>query len=348
MHNSNQGEGMPDYDLPYTVYDEERGLYILNLGEEHLLVNEEGLFVIDLIKKGMSPRTIQGMFETRFGRSISEEEVRDSRTLLEKLEAPSGERSLEIPLISDLHRYTKGLSFLSTWLINIPVGIGIGLFLMAALWQMYSHFDAFLLSGRDITGLSAWGWIFCLIYMLCAVLFHEIMHVLACEKYGVAPGACGFRLKLIFPFLYIDIPSSWECSQKARVIISAAGPAANMIFLSAAVFTVLYSSLSEQVQTALVVTVYSNMLTTLAVANPFMKEDGYNIVSDILKIPNLMPRAIEYLKSKMKGEDFEYLSSHEKIVFPLYASGLVVFRIVLYGLTAYILYRVAMWIVRIL
>ena len=339
---------MPDYDLPYTVYDEERGLYILNLGEEHLLVNEEGLFVIDLIKKGMSPDTIQSMFESQFKRLISKEEIRDSGILLEKLEAPSGERSLEIPLISDLHKYTKGLSFLSAWLINVPVGVGISFFLVTALWQFYSNFDAFLLSGKDITGLSAGGWIFCIFYMLCTVLTHEIMHVLACEKYGVAPGACGFRLKLIFPFLYIDIPSSWECSQKARIIISAAGPAANMIFLSVAVFVILYSSLNEQVRTALVVTVYSNMLTTLAVANPFMKEDGYNIVSDILKIPNLMPRAIEYVKSKIKGEDFEYLSPHEKIVFPLYSSGLVVFRIVLYGLTAYILYRVAMWVAGIL
>ena len=66
---------MQGSDLSYTVYDEERGLYILNLGEEHLLVNEEGLFVIDLIKQGMDLAKIQERFEARFKKSISENNI---------------------------------------------------------------------------------------------------------------------------------------------------------------------------------------------------------------------------------------------------------------------------------
>jgi len=110
------------YNLSYTVYDEERGLYILDLGEEHLLVNEESLFVIDLIKQGMNSQMIQEQFKNRFKKTISEEEVEESKTLLGNLEAPSGETYLEVPLISDLHRYSVHLSFLSRWVINKTVG----------------------------------------------------------------------------------------------------------------------------------------------------------------------------------------------------------------------------------
>lgn len=335
---------MAGSDLSYTVYDEERGLYILNLGEEHLLVNEEGLFVIDLIKQKMSTQMIQERFKAQFNKTLSEEEIEDSKILLEKLEAPSGETYLEFPLVSDLHRYAVHFSFLSKWVINKMVGIGIFLLFFVAVWQMASHFDAFVLTAEALVGLPLQGWVLCLAYVAATILFHEIMHVLACEKYNVAPGECGFRIKLIFPFLYIKIPSSWQCPQKARITISAAGSASNLVFLSIAIFLIIYYPLSDHVHTALVITVYSNFFTLLAVANPFMKEDGYNIVSDVLKVPNLMPRAIEYIKSKVKEEDFEYLSPHEKIVFPLYASGLVVFRVVLYALTVFILYRVATWI----
>jgi hypothetical protein len=331
-------------DLSYTVYDEERGLYILNLGEEHLLVNEEGLFVIDLIKQGMGLAMIQERFEARFKKSISEEELEESKILLGKLEAPTGESYLEIPLISDIHKYAVHFTSLSTWVINRKVGIGVLLLFVVALWQMSSHFSAFVLTTTALIELPVLGWLVCLTYVAVTVIFHEVMHILACEKYGVAPGECGFRIKMIFPFLYIKIPSSWQCSQKDRIAISAAGSASNMVFSSIAIFFIVYYPLQEHMHTALIITVYSNLFTLLAVANPFMKEDGYNIVSDMLKVPNLMSRAVEYIKAKIKREDFEYLSPYEKIVFPLYAAGLVVFRVLLYSLTVFILYRVISWI----
>jgi putative peptide zinc metalloprotease protein len=117
-------------------------------------------------------------------------------------------------------------------------------------------------------------------------LFHEIGHASACRRYGASPGGIGFGFYLFLPVLFSDVSDVWRLKPKERVIVNIGGIYFEMILASLMLIAYYISN-----DFALLVIPCALIINTLWNLNPFVKYDGYWILSDALGIPNLHKNA---------------------------------------------------------
>lgn len=139
--------------------------------------------------------------------------------------------------------------------------------------ELYNSADAnFLYISFAIVGLS--------------ILLHELGHAAACVKYGAKPGAIGFGFFLIMPSFYADVTDSWRLTRHQRLIVDLGGVYMQLwcCIILCIIFQVTGDIMYLNVSTAIAVLLLINV-------NPFLRFDGYWIVSDITNIPNLREKA---------------------------------------------------------
>jgi putative peptide zinc metalloprotease protein len=142
-------------------------------------------------------------------------------------------------------------------------------------------------------------WIVLLFAMFVLMLFHELGHAAASWHYGVEPKEIGMGVYLLFPVFYANVTGVWKLPAKQRVIVNLAGVyiqlLVNLLIIGATymIVDVYWKTVSSQL--ALV-----NLFSVIANLNPFLKFDGYWVVADIFRLPNLRRSSNEFLKSAIK------------------------------------------------
>lgn len=119
--------------------------------------------------------------------------------------------------------------------------------------------------------------------LLFSVMMHELGHAAACRNRGVRHGPIGIMIYTVFPALYTDVNEAWRLCSRDRLLVDSAGLLMSFVLAStgAAMFLIAPSYPSA----VLLVLNDSLLLVNL---NPFLKMDGYWIISDLLRVPNLM------------------------------------------------------------
>jgi len=128
-----------------------------------------------------------------------------------------------------------------------------------------------------------------------SMLIHELGHIAACRKFKIKHGEIGFGFYLVFPVLYADVTNVWMLAKNKRIITNLAGIKLELlystilccIFLITSNLTFLYCS----------ITIFIKALTEL---NPFIRYDGYWVLSDITDTPNLLPKSTAAILSFFK------------------------------------------------
>ncbi|QBD77708.1 hypothetical protein EPA93_17600 [Ktedonosporobacter rubrisoli] len=117
---------------------------------------------------------------------------------------------------------------------------------------------------------------------LISLLMHEFGHSSACVKGGIKPSEIGLAVYLIFPVFYSDVSASWQLSRWRKVRVDTAGV---YFQLCAAVLYLLIWLIARQpaFQLALAMILGSCLFSL----NPFLKFDGYWVLSDLFGIANL-------------------------------------------------------------
>lgn len=120
------------------------------------------------------------------------------------------------------------------------------------------------------------------VMFLGSLVVHEFGHATACQRFGLAPGAIGFTMYILFPALYTDVTRAWALTRRQRVVVDLAGNYVQAPIGAAylALF-VLTEAPAFGVAASLVVL---GMLFSL---NPVFKCDGYWLVADALGVTNL-------------------------------------------------------------
>jgi hypothetical protein len=116
-----------------------------------------------------------------------------------------------------------------------------------------------------------------------ALLLHELGHAAGCLRAGVKNGAIGVCVYILFPGLYTEVTESWKLPGRKRLIVDAGG-----IFMSLCAGTV---ALAIYLVTNNVIAGVMVLLCDITCAinlNPFVRMDGYWILSDLLEMPHLM------------------------------------------------------------
>ncbi|MGC9029061.1 MAG: site-2 protease family protein [Desulfomonilaceae bacterium] len=179
-------------------------------------------------------------------------------------------------------------------------------------------------------------------------LAHELGHAYAAKAYGLEVKTFGIALLILFPCPYIDTTDAWKLSRRRqRMVIGAAGIMAEMIVACLCVFVWFFTKPGWLNTLSFYVVTVSTVSTIAFNANPLMRFDGYFILSDYLRLPNLAPRSIQYVKSLVMAIFFggsrfpiPQVAPRNAVIFAVYGVSSICYRITLYGaITAALYYR---------
>jgi putative peptide zinc metalloprotease protein len=127
-------------------------------------------------------------------------------------------------------------------------------------------------------------WIAGIFYL--SVPVHELGHIAACRAAGLTHGGMGFGMYYFFPLLYADITAIWQASRQQRVIANLGGILSQLLYAGIVAGA------------GLVLNEPAGVLAGVAVAisaawqlNPFVRHDGYWLLSDLTNTPNLLTKA---------------------------------------------------------
>ncbi len=171
------------------------------------------------------------------------------------------------------------------WIIGL-IGL-VGLYLTSRQWDT---FTATMLQFFTPRGFA--------LYVLCLVVVkvcHELGHAYTATRYGCRVSTMGVALVLLVPMLYSDTSDAWKLpSRRQRAAIGAAGMAVECSLAAMALFA--WNFLDDGVARSLACIMATTSLALgLAInLNPFMRFDGYYVLSDFLGTPNLHDRAFAF------------------------------------------------------
>jgi putative peptide zinc metalloprotease protein len=176
------------------------------------------------------------------------------------------------------------LFFTRGFLLAVLLVLAADLYLVVREWHEFSNAFLAMLTPK---GLIYYG-----IALTFAKVVHELGHAYAAKRYGVRVPAMGLAFLVMWPYLYTDVGETWKLADRRKqFVIASAGMAAE---LSLAVFATLAWALAPEgaMKAMLFVLATSTWLITLAInASPFMRFDGYFLLSDALDFPNLHERS---------------------------------------------------------
>lgn len=158
-----------------------------------------------------------------------------------------------------------------------------------------------------------------LLYVLLfqvGTLLHEFGHAVACKSFGAKHGGIGFGFYLFTPALFTDVSDAWRLKRGERIIVNLGGIYFEMLLAS---ICLLFYFNKHNITFLILPCIL--ILNTLKNLNPFLKLDGYWILSDATNTPNLQKLAFLTLNEKFnqfKKMKFSFSNLEEGLMF-LYA-----------------------------
>jgi putative peptide zinc metalloprotease protein len=216
----------------------------------------------------------------------------------------------------------------------------VGLYLVSRQW------DQFLNTFQHFFTFEGAIWFGCALFLVKAL--HEMGHAYTAVRLGCQVPAIGLAFMMMTPMLYTDVTDAWRLpSRRQRMKIDSAGVAVELLIACLATF--LWPFLPEGIikSTAFVMAT-SSLLMSLAInLSPFMRFDGYFILSDLVGIPNLQPRAFAVARWKLREALFgtgapcpEAMPPLRIIGLTLYACATWIYRFCLYlGIAAVVYFH---------
>lgn len=126
-----------------------------------------------------------------------------------------------------------------------------------------------------------------------SILFHEFGHASALAYYEKKPGGIGVGLYLYFiPVFFADVSEAWKLDTGQRFRVNISGIYFQYLFVLIATL-VLYFTVSNLVAWFLF---FTGLISMISQFNPLIRLDGYWIISDLLKIEDLMSYGNRTLK----------------------------------------------------
>jgi putative peptide zinc metalloprotease protein len=180
--------------------------------------------------------------------------------------------------------------FLVIWVLVALAGLGA----FMALLLGYGAPPAVLNSSTVLTELVAlWG------ALLLAFFLHESAHALTVKHYRRALRSGGLMLYFGMPAFFVDTSDIWRSPRRARMLVSAAGPMSDLFVGGLAALLVLLRPGDTLLNSVAYKLAFTCFIATLFNANPLLELDGYYILVDWLRLPDLRRRALEFVRGPL-------------------------------------------------
>jgi putative peptide zinc metalloprotease protein len=128
-------------------------------------------------------------------------------------------------------------------------------------------------------------------------LFHEFGHAAGCRYGGARSGRIGVGIYLVWPSFFTNVTDSYRLSRAGRLRTDLGGLYFDLIFIL--VLAGLYAATSSEILLLVIAITHLEMLEQLL---PFVRFDGYFILSDLIGVPDLFARVVPILKSAVIRE----------------------------------------------
>ncbi len=127
---------------------------------------------------------------------------------------------------------------------------------------------------------------------LVSAVFHECGHAAACRYGGARPGVIGAGIYLVWPSFFTDVTDSYRLSRAGRLRTDLGGLYFNLIFIL--VLAGIYAATPAGFLLLVIAITHLEMLEQVL---PFVRFDGYFILSDLVGVPDLFARVAPILRN---------------------------------------------------
>ncbi|MFO1257962.1 MAG: HlyD family efflux transporter periplasmic adaptor subunit [Gammaproteobacteria bacterium] len=222
-----------------------------------------------------------------------------------------------IPLVRPDRWLSRTVELVSPFYSKYFLGLTL-IVLVIGLSQCYRQGGQFLSTLVDmftLKGMFSYGMTLILVKIL-----HELGHAFTAKRKGCRVPTMGIAFLVMWPVAYTDVNEAWKLKNKAdRLAIGAAGVLTELAIAAWATFAwgFLPDGMLKEIAFLLATTTWIS--TVLINASPFMRFDGYFLLSDYWEIPNLHNRSFALARWHLReilfklNEPAPELFSHEKL-----------------------------------
>ncbi|WP_405721272.1 FHA domain-containing protein [Streptomyces sp. NBC_01537] len=147
----------------------------------------------------------------------------------------------------------------------------------------------------DFGGSGVWGPLALAAGYICALVVHELVHALAVKSYGRKVRRGGFMLMMGMPFAFVDTSDMWFGSRWSRVVVALSGPLSTAALAGWCAVGAAYLP-AGPASAVLFHLAFGLYMNTLYNFNPLMPLDGYQALTDALRVPRLREEASAYFR----------------------------------------------------
>ena len=152
--------------------------------------------------------------------------------------------------------------------------------------------------------------------------FHEFGHAAACRYSGGRPGAMGCGVYLVWPAFYTDVTDAYRLDRAGRLRTDLGGLYFNALFALAT-----FAAWAVTGVEALLTLIPLQVLQMLHQLLPFVRMDGYHILSDLVGVPDLFarikPTLLGFIPGRKTDERAQALKPWVRVVVALWVVTVV-------------------------
>jgi putative peptide zinc metalloprotease protein len=235
---------------------------------------------------------------------------------------PEGFLRASFPFVRFLFTKTAVISWVFLTLL--------GLYLTSRQWN---EFTSTFLHFLSFNGILLW-----LGSLVFVKTIHELGHAYMCKHYGLKVPVMGIAFMVLMPVLYTDTSSAWRLQNpKSRLMIDAGGIFAELGLAGVATLFWVFLPEGGAKSVAFTIATTSWIFSLLVNLNPFMRFDGYYLLSDALDVSNLQQRSFAMARWKLREMLFklgtpppEYFSKSMSAFLIIHAWGTWIYRFFLF------------------
>jgi putative peptide zinc metalloprotease protein len=129
------------------------------------------------------------------------------------------------------------------------------------------------------------SWPLFYVIVFASIGLHELGHLAACRRWECPHGPLGVGLYFFNPVFYVDVTAAWRLDRWQRAVVDAGG--IYLQLLCVPLFWLLFQATGDQTYLMAILSLDLMIISNL---EPFLKLDGYWLLSDLTGVPNLHTR----------------------------------------------------------
>lgn len=319
----------------YLTSEYHHGKWVLELSGTHFIINDDTKKLIDILSVSKNYKDAALRFSSDFKESDFNE--KEFEIFTEKIF--SG-----IPIFnSNEDQTTTSKSFirfqkelLSSSLagkLSHPISFLFSKFFFWGSFSILCLLGIIVIIKQPVFPATEFSPLWILIIYTSTIILHELGHIAACRKFTGKNGEIGFGIYFIFPVLYSNISSVWLAGKQERIITNLAGIYMQLwcMLLFYLIYFFTHNALSLFIS-------YLITLYCIIQIFPFIRSDGYWLLSDITSTSNLLEKSKTEINSFIRDPKLWIKKKQEKKIF-LICYSIFNYAILLYFITTQLLFN---------